>query len=761
MRKSLIAFLLILSSMVGAQQVGEWTIFAAFIEPSQIVDTGKQVFALASGNIYSYDKADNAIVEYNKLLGLSDTDISLIDYDDLTKSLIIIYSNQNIDLIKDGEIHNLPDLKDKVMSTDKTINSISINNGYAYLASAFGGLVIDLDNIEIKDTYNLNIESRHFFKAFDHYCISSAKGDFYVCPDSLNAYDFGNWSRKMTFGVYNSVTLGDETIVKATDNKFYRCLPSLTMSAFRHDLGAISINSYDNKFLLTSNKGLLLLDKDTREESLYTISIEGYKATATSGGSDYWVVADNGINKFVLKNNELTLMETDLIPNSMMVVNPYGLEFKHDRLYVSTGGRFRELTDQPGLLSIYDGMAWTNITRDDVKAQANLPFTEITDIAVSANDPEHFFASSFYGGVYEFKGNKAVGRYLLDNSTLGESFGGNAWASSIEVDADNNLWTVNSVSEKQIHKKVINGKDNISDWTGYPIDGLGKVGDLHYLIIAKNGYKDMKWFISYYNSRTVNVLDDSGSTPKSKSITTLIDQDGKVYENLGIEVRSIVEDLEGDIWLGTSLGPFILPAPKSIDDVTGRGYRIKVARNDGSGFADYLLDNVMITAYAVDAANRKWIGTAGSGLYLVSDDGQETLAHFTSDNSPLPNDGIISLAYDNKTGKVYIGCKGGLLTYQGDAKEGSEDFSTVTVYPNPVRPEYGGRINISGLMDNTLVKITDVNNNLIYQSRSLGGHLSWDGLDARGDRIKSGVYFVYGLSENGKEGVLTKFLVVR
>ncbi len=753
--------MLILSFRAVAQQVGEWTIFPTFSEPSQIVDTGNQVFALASGNIYSYDKIDNAVVEYTKLLGLSDTDISMIDYDATTKSLIIVYSNQNIDIIKDKKIHNLPDLKEKVMSVDKTINGLAIQDGCAYLATSFGGLVIDLQNLEVKDSYNLNIDSRLFFKAHDHYCISGKKGDFYVCPASLNPYDKSNWKWIMAFGLLECETIGDQTIVRAGNNKYYRFLPNLSMSGFRHDLAAYEISKYDNQFLLTTSKGLLLVDKDSQAESLYPINVEGYRGTATSGGNEYWVVADNGINKYNLDKDQLTLTETDLIPNSPKVANPYGLKFKHDRLYVSSGGRKRELDDTPGAISLYDGITWTNITKEQVEPEIGLSFREITDIAVSNNDPEHFFASSFFDGVYEFKGNKAVGRYLLDNSTLGESFGGYAWTSSVEVDADNNLWTTNSVADKQIHKKVINGKDNISDWTAYSIDNLGKVEDLHYLIIAKNGYRDMKWFISYYNDCTLNVIDDSGSTPKSKSLSRFTDQDGKVYEDFGIEVRSIVEDLEGDIWLGTSIGPFVLPAPRTVDEVTGKGYRIKVARDDGSGFADYLLDNVMITAYAVDAANRKWIGTAGSGLYLVSDDGQETLAHFTSENSPLPNDGIISLAYDNKTGKLYIGCRGGLLAYQGDAKEGSDDFSSVTVYPNPVRPEYGGMINISGLMDNTLVKITDVNNNLIFQSRSLGGHLSWDGLDARGDRIKSGVYFVYGLSENGEESVLAKFLVVR
>ena len=45
-----------------------------------------------------------------------------------------------------------------------------------------------------------------------------------------------------------------------------------------------------------------------------------------------------------------------------------------------------------------------------------------------------------------------------------------------------------------------------------------------------------------------------------------------------------------------------------------RVYRIKIPRNDGTGLADYLLDTEEIKAIAIDGANRKWIGTATSGV---------------------------------------------------------------------------------------------------------------------------------------------------
>jgi hypothetical protein len=189
--------------------------------------------------------------------------------------------------------------------------------------------------------------------------------------------------------------------------------------------------------------------------------------------------------------------------------------------------------------------------------------------------------------------------------------------------------------------------------------------------------------------------------------------------------------------------------------------RIKIPRNDGTNLADYLLANVDTRCMAVDAANRKWVGTATSGLYLLSADGLTTIEHFTTENSPLFSDHILSLAMDRESGLLYISTSGGVLVYQSDAEAGREDFSSVYCYPNPVRPEYSGDLTISGLMDATQVRITDVNNNVVFAATSAGGSVKWDLCNRSGKRVPAGVYLIYGVDEAGKKGVVSKVLVVR
>jgi hypothetical protein len=174
-----------------------------------------------------------------------------------------------------------------------------------------------------------------------------------------------------------------------------------------------------------------------------------------------------------------------------------------------------------------------------------------------------------------------------------------------------------------------------------------------------------------------------------------------------------------------------------------------VPRNDGTAYADYLLDAVQVNAIAVDATNRKWIGTETSGLYYVSEDGDEILAHYTTDNSPLPSNTIQSLYCDPNSNLVYIGLPSGLITYRSTAVAASEDYSNVYAYPNPVRPEYTGWITITGLMENSLVKIADAAGNVVYQTRS--------------ERVSTGVYFVFA-SQNENDNassVVTKIMVVK
>ena len=216
------------------------------------------------------------------------------------------------------------------------------------------------------------------------------------------------------------------------------------------------------------------------------------------------------------------------------------------------------------------------------------------------------------------------------------------------------------------------------------------------------------------------------------------------------------------MWVGCDRGVFVTYSPQQVFDSDFYFTQIKVARNDGSNLADYLLSEIPIKCITVDGGNRKWIGTSGSGVFLVSADGQETIHHFTTDNSPLISDDINDIAINGETGEVFIATSAGLLSYRSDAfdPEPSFDKNRVKVYPNPVRPDYDGNITVTGLMYNSDVKIVNAAGRLINQGTSVGGAYTWNGRLAGGRRCANGIYYVLATDEEGNKGIVTKFLIV-
>ncbi|MBR4721790.1 MAG: Por secretion system protein, partial [Muribaculaceae bacterium] len=242
--------------------------------------------------------------------------------------------------------------------------------------------------------------------------------------------------------------------------------------------------------------------------------------------------------------------------------------------------------------------------------------------------------------------------------------------------------------------------------------------------------------------------------------SSFTDQDSKSFAPTYL--HCITEDKRGKIWVGTSSGVIELASQSSMFDENMRINRIKVPRNDGTNYADYLLDGESALCIAIDSSDRKWIGTASAGVYLVSEDGSQILQHFTTENSYLPSNKIGAILCDPKSNSVFFGTEFGLVEYSGTSSPASPDYSDVVAYPNPVTPDYTGLITIKGLMENSLVKISDSAGNVFYTTRSEGGMATWNGCNAEGQRVKSGVYFVLSSQNaNGSSsGVVTKILIV-
>ena len=227
-----------------------------------------------------------------------------------------------------------------------------------------------------------------------------------------------------------------------------------------------------------------------------------------------------------------------------------------------------------------------------------------------------------------------------------------------------------------------------------------------------------------------------------------------------VMVYALAEDLDGNVWIASSNGPFYI---SSADAIAGNDAFIqhKVPRNDGTNLADYLLSDVKTRCIAVDGANRKWMGTE-NGVFLISSDCNTLLQHFTTENSPLPSNTVYDICIDNNSNMVYFATERGLCSYASDATQPSAEMTkdNVYAYPNPVTPEYTGKITIVGLSFNADVKIVTSNGALVNQGRSTGGSYQWDGRDLKGKRVASGVYMVQAATETGDKGVVCRIAVV-
>jgi ligand-binding sensor domain-containing protein len=200
-----------------------------------------------------------------------------------------------------------------------------------------------------------------------------------------------------------------------------------------------------------------------------------------------------------------------------------------------------------------------------------------------------------------------------------------------------------------------------------------------------------------------------------------------------------------------------------IEDGGSTFTQVKVPRNDGTSYADYLLTGIDISSIAIDGGNRKWIGTFNNGVYLISADNMTQIHHFTTDNSKLLSNTIMSIAINPTSGEVFFGTDKGLCSYISDATATNSEMTTdnVWAYPNPVEPGYAGPITITGLSMDADVKILTANGAIINEGRSNGGTYVWDGCDQKGRRVASGIYMVATATSKGEKGTVCKIAIVR
>lgn len=409
----------------------------------------------------------------------------------------------------------------------------------------------------------------------------------------------------------------------------------------------------------------------------------------------------------------------------------------------------------PGEVHVWNGQNWSEFEQPTSQMIGH----DYIDLLCMDFDPKkegHVMVGA-KGGVYEFQGGKFIKHYGRQNSVLESGVNSDNYTivSTLKYTDNGDLWVLNSMVDNPIWK-IEHGSGN---WVNYPHPEMSTPAKYNLVSLLQSRYnKNIMWFANNYYMENRLYAYDFVNDKLVGHGPNFTNEDGTVITP--IMVYALAEDLDGNVWIASSNGPFYI---SSADAIAGNDAFIqhKVPRNDGTNLADYLLSDVKTRCIAVDGANRKWMGTE-NGVFLISSDCNTLLQHFTTENSPLPSNTVYDICVDDNSNMVYFATERGLCSYASDATEPSEEMTkdNVYAYPNPVTPEYTGKITIVGLSFNADVKIVTSNGVLVNQGRSTGGSYQWDGRDLKGKRVASGVYMVQAATETGDKGVVCRIAVV-
>lgn len=438
------------------------------------------------------------------------------------------------------------------------------------------------------------------------------------------------------------------------------------------------------------------------------------------------------------------------------------LKFKNQRLYTCPGiinGNFVPIL--PGIIQVWDGNKW-DFYEDHLETITGHEYMDLAGFDINPLDADQVFVGGRVG-LYEFRNGKFVKEYNYDNSNLkttaviGTPTKDYTMVETVVFDNNGHLWLFNSGSDTGSLFEI----DTNGQWISHHKQEFMINGGRTFDNIV-NAMFDSRGILWACNDRFIEpaLVCYNTRTDEAKSFKEVINQDGTAV-SIQDGVRCAVEDLEHNVWIGTSGGPVVLERSE-IENNGNTFTQVKVPRNDGTNYADYLLANIDITSIAIDGGNRKWFGTNGNGVYLISADNMTQLQHFTTENSPLLSDVVASIAINPASGEVFFGTENGLCSYISDATETNTEMTkdNVWAYPNPVEPGYTGPITITGLTYNADVKILSSNGAIVNEGRSNGGTYIWDGTDKKGRRVASGIYMVATATNRGEKGTVCKIAIV-
>ncbi len=758
-----------------------WEGHFSYFDIKDISQGNGKIYAASENAIFTYDVVSEEVDTISTINGLSGESISTIYYSEINELLLIGYENGLIEIVFDNsdDVLTVIDILDKptIPPTNKKINHFNEFGEVVYISTDYGISVFNLNALEFGDTYyignsgsQIKVSETVIYGDFIYVACMDNNGLKKALYSSNNLINFQEWQTVISGNFLFTKTINDSLYLVGNNSKIYEVINDSLLELFTYPSIPLDFRVRANNLIVTTKDNVYIYDIDFNlvTNVIPITEFDSDFSSATLGPENGIYI---GTNEFgILKTSSENSSEmTEIHPDGPLFNNPFSLEAIGKDLWVTFGEYDIFYNPYPitrrGISHLIEEN-WLNIPYDSVLGAA-----ELNKISVNPNNSSQVFISSFFNGILELNDNSPTLLYNETNSGLESLILPNnpnyvdIRVGAANFDGNGLLWSATAFVDK-----ALKSYDPLSNqWQSY---SLAEVIDDPFNNL---GFKDLlidnnqnKWLSSYLGVIAVKTI---GSNSEIRSLRGEGDE-GNLPSN---DVRAIKFDNRNQLWIGTDKGLRVLYNPESLfSDDGAQADEIIIVEN---GVPKELLFQQWISDIEIDGSNNKWIGTLTNGLFYFTENGQETIYHFTKDNSPLPTNNIIDISIDSSSGKVYIATDKGLVAFRAGGSKPNTNLDSAFVYPNPVRPAFNiadERVKIKDISENINIKITDIEGNLVAEAQSNsnarykgfnleidGGTAFWNGKNLANNIVSSGVYLVMLSDLDTLETKVLKLMIVR